>query len=167
MIWYTADQHFGHENMIKYCNRPFMSAAKMDNAMIDRYRKVVSPEDTVYFLGDFSIKGPQYLGYHEYIMKQLPGNKILILGNHDKVNPFTYMELGFLHVHTVLDIGSYVLVHDPAMSVVDDSRLWLCGHVHTVFKMGKRGTVLNVGVDQWGFYPVSEEEVRKEFGLVG
>jgi len=166
-IWFTADQHFGHENIIDYCVRPFRSAAKMDNFIISKYREVVKEEDTVYFIGDLTIKGPQYHGYLEYIMGHLVGRKILILGNHDKFNPFTYMELGFQSVHTILDIGDYILVHDPAIATGLNDRKWLCGHVHTVFKMAKHGTVLNIGVDQWGFYPVSEEEVKMEFGKLG
>lgn len=161
--FYTADQHFGHENMIDYANRPFKRVGQMDHALIAKYREVVKPEDTVYFLGDLTIRGPQYKANLEYIVDQLPGRKLLILGNHDRHDPFTYVEVGFESVHTSLDIGEYILVHDPAIATVMDDRKWLCGHVHTVFKMAKKYTILNVGVDQWAFYPVSEVEVKKMF----
>jgi len=29
-IWFTADTHFGHLNVIKFCNRPFTSAEEDD-----------------------------------------------------------------------------------------------------------------------------------------
>jgi len=157
---------FGHENIIDYCNRPFRSEAKMTNFIIARYREVVKPEDTVYFLGDLTIRGPQYRANLEYVVDQLPGRKILILGNHDKFNPFTYVDVGFESVHTSLDIGDYLLVHDPAIATGHNDRKWLCGHVHTVFKMAKHRTVLNIGVDQWGFFPVNEEDVKMEFAKI-
>ena len=135
----------------------------MENTIITRYREVVKPGDTVYFLGDLTIRGPQYKANLEYTVEQLPGRKILILGNHDKHNPFTYVEAGFESVHTSLDIGEFILVHDPAIATGLNDRKWLCGHVHTVFKMAKKHTVLNVGVDQWEFYPVSEIEVKRMF----
>lgn len=163
--WFTADQHFGHENIIDYCNRPFNRISKMEQTIIANYRKVVQPEDIIYFLGDLSIKGPQHRGHLDYVLEQLPGNKILILGNHDKYDPFVYMDAGFREVHTLLDIGDYILVHDPALATRVDDRYWLCGHVHTVFKMAKNNHCLNIGVDQWGFFPVSDEEIRREFGI--
>ena len=52
-VWFTADTHYGHQNIIFYCNRPFTNAQKMEQVMIARYRDVVKQEDTVYFLGDF------------------------------------------------------------------------------------------------------------------
>ena len=162
-IWFTADQHFGHENIIEYCNRPFPRLGKMEQAIIGNYRKVVAPEDTVYILGDLTIKGPQHRGHLEYILEQLPGNKHLILGNHDKFDPFVYVELGVLTVHTALDIGDYILIHDPVLCHAVNNRKWLCGHVHTLFKMNTHGNVLNVGVDQWCFFPVNIDYVNMMF----
>lgn len=163
MIFFTADSHFGHENIIEYCNRPFRSLGDMENTIISKYRQVVTPEDTVYFLGDLTIKGSQHRAHLDWILEQLPGTKILILGNHDRFNPFIYVDAGFQSVHTALDIGEFILVHDPAACLVDKNRRWLCGHIHTLFKMSKFGNVLNVGVDQWDFFPISLNTVRGEF----
>jgi calcineurin-like phosphoesterase family protein len=136
----------------------------MNKVIISNYIKTVAQEDTCYFLGDMAMVGPANSSYLEGLMKHLPGRKILILGNHDRLNPFTYMDIiGFESVHTILDIGEFILVHDPAIATGLNDRKWLVGHVHTVFKMAKNRTVLNVGVDQWGFFPVSIEEVRREF----
>lgn len=131
--------------------------------MISRYRSVVKEEDTIYFLGDLSIKSPQHRAHLDWILEQLPGTKIFILGNHDKFSPFTYVDAGFQSVHTSLDIGEFILIHDPVACLVVKNRKWLCGHIHGLFKMNRNGNVLNVGVDQWEFFPVSIDEVRKEF----
>ncbi len=45
--WYTSDHHFGHENIIKYCNRPFLHAAAMDLEMFSRWNDVVDDSDEV------------------------------------------------------------------------------------------------------------------------
>ena len=55
-IWVTSDTHFGHANIIKYCNRPFPDPAIMDKAIIDRHNEVVKPEDTVIHIGDFTLR---------------------------------------------------------------------------------------------------------------
>ncbi len=133
----------------------------MNYGIVANYRSVVKEEDSVYFLGDLTIVGPQHRGFIEHLITQLPGKKILILGNHDKFNPFAYVDMGFLSAHTSLLVEEFILVHDPAISIIERDRKWLCGHIHTLFKRKKN--VLNVGVDQWGFFPVSIIEVRKEF----
>ena len=52
MIYFTADTHFGHCNVIRFCDRPFASAEEMDEAMIQNWNERVTGNDTVYILGD-------------------------------------------------------------------------------------------------------------------
>ena len=52
MIYFTADTHFGHYNVIRFCDRPFASAEEMDEAMIQNWNERVTGNDTVYILGD-------------------------------------------------------------------------------------------------------------------
>ena len=58
-IFLTGDQHFGHVSnrggVIKYCNRPFSNIDEMDDALIKTWNTIVSPDDLVYHLGDFTL----------------------------------------------------------------------------------------------------------------
>ena len=78
-IYYVADMHLGHENIIRLCNRPFKNADEMDEVLINNYNSIVTDEDDVYFIGDFSFKGKDPVFY----LKKLKGKKHLIVGNHD------------------------------------------------------------------------------------
>ena len=55
MVYFTGDEHYGHRNVIKYCNRPFQDVDEMDREIIKRHNEVVGDDDTVYHLGDFTI----------------------------------------------------------------------------------------------------------------
>lgn len=170
MEWFTADQHFDHERIIELASRPFKNVKQMNSVIIARYREVVKPDDTVYFIGDVSLRGPENYGYYcRLLNKRLPGRKILILGNHDGLKPFNYVNAGFESVHTSLvikdwDGNEYVLCHDTAASCIDrgfnpsKARIWVCGHVHDHYK--ELGNVINAGVEVRNFYPMSFDEVR-------
>lgn len=82
--FYISDTHLGHSGIIRYDNRPFMSVEEMDETIIQRWNDVISGEDTVYILGDFSwYKEEKTLE----ILNRLIGRKVLIKGNHDRVSP--------------------------------------------------------------------------------
>lgn len=52
MVYFTADTHFGHENIIKFCDRPFASVEEMDETLIANWNGRVRANDTVFILGD-------------------------------------------------------------------------------------------------------------------
>ncbi len=44
-IFFTVDEHHGHANIIKYCNRPFTSVDEMDAEIIQRHNEMVGSKD--------------------------------------------------------------------------------------------------------------------------
>lgn len=77
----TADTHFGHANIIRFCKRPFTSADDMREGLIANWNAVVNPGDLVWHLGDFGMSLPD----NEMLdlFKSLNGRKRLVIGNHD------------------------------------------------------------------------------------
>ena len=153
MIWFISDQHFYHEGIITSCRRPFKNVEEMNRELIGRCNALVKPEDTVYHLGDFAYSAS--LEMFQPIMKELQGQKHLILGNHDKFTAFEYVELGFWMVHTALELKEIdaVLIHDPVASCINRHQLFICGHVHDFFTELKN--VINVGVEVRNYCPTS------------
>ena len=82
-IWFTSDHHFGHGNIIEFCDRSFDSVEQMDDCLIECWNKRVKPNDMVYHLGDFTF-GDEADAKHYF--SRLNGH-IRLLGNiwhHDK-----------------------------------------------------------------------------------
>jgi len=168
MNWFTADPHFGHANIIKYCNRPFASVQEMDQYIIKKWQEVVSPQDHVFHLGDFGLADPQYL---HRILQQLPGRIHYIRGNHDSGAVVRVLEPRCVWIkeiwHGRLKAGgqrvNLTLCHYPmkSWSKSGHGAIQLFGHVHEHYKFGD-GKSLNVGVDHWGFAPVALETIVKE-----
>ena len=78
--FYISDLHIGHENILRFDNRPFADVNEMNNKLIENWNARVRSDDTVYILGDFiwakESEWPSIVG-------SLAGNKVLIRGNHD------------------------------------------------------------------------------------
>jgi calcineurin-like phosphoesterase family protein len=161
MDYFSADFHFGHENIIAYTSRPFKNVKEMNAILIKNFNECVKSGDTIYILGDVSTWYNIEPKDIERLVRKLHGRKILILGNHDKFPVFDYVEMGFESVHTYFyheRLGVH-LIHDPAPACGPKNMLWLCGHVHGLFKETRN--VLNVGVDVWDFKPVSEDIIKE------
>jgi calcineurin-like phosphoesterase family protein len=148
MIWFTSDQHFGHENILKLCNRPFLTIAEMDNALIAIWNNVVSKNDTIYILGDFSWRNGQ-----KYAIK-LNGNKIFLMGDHDK--QITGERLSILKINNIW----FTLCHWPLHSWNKQyyGSIHLHGHIHNN-PIEPKPNRINVGVDVWDFAPVSIDTI--------
>jgi calcineurin-like phosphoesterase family protein len=133
-IWVWSDTHFGHTSIIKNTNRPFSSADHMNEIMLANYLKVVGPKDLVLFGGDIAFEPKNIIQPRLYSM---PGEKILVLGNHD-FSDSTYRKYGGFAV-TVMSFvfrrpsdGTNILVtHVPIHAdLLPENTLNLHGHTH-------------------------------------
>jgi calcineurin-like phosphoesterase family protein len=82
-IYFTSDGHANHENIIKFCKRPFENMQEMNQELIRRWNEQVPKDGIVFHLGDFSWGG--YNAWKDF-REQLNGDIILIKGNHDIKN---------------------------------------------------------------------------------
>lgn len=150
-VFFTADLHLGHANIIKYCNRPFSSVDEMNNVLIVNWNSRIQPQDVVYVLGDFC------WGNEKHYLDALNGNKILIKGDHDKWLPENTQRL----MNIKNDGQSIVLCH-WCMRVWWKSHFnsWhLYGHSHgTLEPIGKSW---DVGVDNNRFFPLEFSDIKE------
>ena len=164
-VFFTSDTHFGHQAIIRHCNRPFTSIEKMDASLINRWNSVVAPEDTVYHLGDFCIRNERPLADYRLALN---GEVHLIRGNHDDGLTEEDAEL-FASVREIMEIDlngtMIVLCHYPMRAWHWNNRgSWhLFGHVHGRLDQAPLGYSLDVGVDSHGFRPWSLKEIEAVF----
>lgn len=113
MIYFTSDLHFGHESVLKFCDRPFANLKEMERALIGRFNRIVKKEDTVYILGDFAYKIPAKEA--DKILQKLNGHKTLLIGNHDRnYDPALFDEICH-YKHTHYNCYQLSLMHYPMM----------------------------------------------------
>lgn len=158
-IWFISDTHFGHKNIIKYCNRPFNNVHEMDEALIRNWNETVGQDDMVYHVGDFAMGSDP-----AKILRRLNGSKILIKGNHDK-RPQTAH--GWSEIHNYLEIyieNQFIVLFHYSMRVWNKSHhgAWmLYGHSHNTLPDDPNSKSIDVGVDCHDYRPISFEDVKR------
>lgn len=180
-IFFTSDTHFGHDNIIKFCDRPFKDIEEMDFKLIENWNKKVPQDGLVFHLGDFA-----WGGYEVWkkVRDQLNGDIILIKGNHDQKNMTATAEQElFKHVTWQMFIQiegrKLWLNHYPFLCYAGVYRepkkliYQAYGHVHS--GPGKKGQDIprlvntypmqyDVGVDNNNYEPISWEELNAAIG---
>ena len=169
-LFFTSDTHFGHSNIIKYTGRPYKNAWEMDEALIENWNRVVQPDDTVYHLGDVGFCSPARL---LSILNRLNGTINLVFGNHDRriwevQSRFAAMnlmdEVRVPDKDATRGVQQIVLCH-YAMRVWN-KRHWgawqLYGHSHGSLPDDPNSKSLDVGVDCWGYTPVSYDQIKQK-----
>lgn len=152
-VWFTSDTHFGHANIIKYCNRPFKSVHHMNKEMTKIWNNTVGENDLVIHLGDVSFNSDQYIS-------RLNGKIFLVKGNHDnnKYNnlfeavvekiPMKIGKFNCYLTHRPIDpTRQYKIGREPDFSILDRYDFIICGHVHDAWRT--KGKNVNVGIDIW------------------
>jgi calcineurin-like phosphoesterase family protein len=159
-VFFIADTHFGHKNIIQYepLHRPFATIEEHDTELIQRWNSVVSPKDIVYHLGDFAF-GKKNIA----VAALLNGRKRLIMGNHDCYPAEEYLKY-FERVFGSIFYKNYILSHIPLHPNHARAMMNIHGHLHS--KMGpvceneNDPIYFNVSVEQIGLKPISLEEIE-------
>lgn len=127
-VFFTADLHFGHENVIQFDNRPFETVEEMDAELIRRWNAKVGKGDLVFVLGDMIWKTRN--SDAETLIRSLNGQIVLIKGNHDR----------FLHNAKAKNALAGVKDYDDICVNLEDGtdrRVVLC-HYYIPFYNGHR-----------------------------
>lgn len=180
-IFFTADLHFGHANVIKFDQRPFQTVEEMDSELISRWNAKVGKGDLVYVLGDFIWKSSSSEAH--VLIKSLNGQIILIKGNHDR----------FLHNASAKNALAGIKDFDDICVTLNDGSKRRCilshyfmpfyighrygaihlhGHSHTteeskdereiIERLKEKGynpKIYNVGCMYWDYEPVTLDEI--------
>jgi len=147
-VWFISDTHFNHLRILEYTKRPYVTLEEMNCKLIAAWQETVGPEDWIFHLGDFAM-GKSELA--EPILKQLPGRKVLVLGNHDKLIKKMQLEHYFEICTDYLEIQvgkqAAVLCHFPIECWNNAAKGWWHLHGHSHGNSRQIGGRLDVGVD--------------------
>ena len=160
--WLWADLHLRDGASVRYHHRPFWCWRTHDRALKRRWRRTVTPTDTIIHVGDLA---PESVGeqYRRKMLETLPGSKINVLGNHDVAGLHAPLTDGWNATHGALVIASappLVITHCP-LRTVPAGTVNIHGHMHR--RRDRRvDPRINVAVDQTGYHPVSASTVIEE-----
>jgi calcineurin-like phosphoesterase family protein len=183
-LWFTADLHLGHGNIIKYCRRPFLDAAgaerarqdprggwkvpadavqRHDESLLEAINERVAADDVLWIVGDFSLAPTEVArGYRERIRCREVN---LVRGNHDLAS-YDPLFSRVIDQGMVKHLGKKIWLNHYPMRTWDKAYhgAWhLYGHVHGRLRDEDAGNprllAMDVGVDACGYRPVSFEEV--------
>jgi len=185
--YYSSDWHLGHARICELCDRPFADTDEMNHAILTNTNRVVPRDGRLILLGDTAMG--KYEETMELLRQIVCEDVVLLPGNHDRfslayrdrvkqdVRADELRALGFTvyddrspseWLHTIGDT-QVVLSHYPytgdsgdrdrysELRPQDEGLPLVHGHVHTRWR--ENGRMLNVGVDQWDFAPVSEDTI--------
>lgn len=157
-IFYTSDTHFFHRNVIRYSNRPFVDEQEMNEEMVRRWNARVSPNDTVYHLGDVSFAN---VTKTKTLLDRLNGTIHLCPGNHDPKQLLSIDRWASVEPYReIREQGKFIVLSHYAHRVWNKSHhgsLMLYGHSHGGLPGNSQS--LDVGVDCWDYQPVTLNEI--------
>lgn len=149
--FFTADEHYNHTNILRYCDRPFSSIAEMNEELISRHNAVVGKNDYIIHAGDFFLGDKNDIAI---IIKSLKGNHIFLKGSHDR-----WLQ-NAEQIWSKVIAGQKIVVSHYCLRTWDASHYnsWhLFGHSHG--KLEPLGKSWDIGVDNNNFYPLSFDEI--------
>lgn len=159
-VFVISDHHFYHDNIIRYCNRPFKNLREMHFVMTNKWNSVVSKNNTVLHLGDFSFGNKRIVSR---LRKHLNGKIYMVKGNHDKHGIAWYNNIGITMIKKPFFIGNFLFSHAPKHDI-GSNIINICGHSHNKIPLlteSGSNKFYNVSVENLDYIPIRIKELLK------
>lgn len=171
MRYFISDLHFNHNNIIKLCNREFKNYTEMNASIIKRWNQKITPNDEVFIIGDLSFGDGEMANT---VLRKLNGEKILIIGNHDRFLRDYKFDKSLLkgfgnYMEIKEDNKNIVMFHYPIIEwngFYRDS-IHLYGHIHNknIEYMDNIKNAYNVGWDVLKEPMTLDEIINRKYGV--
>lgn len=174
-IWLTSDLHLGHDRNFIWGPRGFNSVEEHDETIIKNWNELVSPDDTVYCLGDLMLNDNEG-GCRK--LNQLNGRIYIIYGNHDSANRVqlyanirpNILGLGLAYILKYKGYHFYLSHYPTLCSNYDDDKslrkqvIGLCGHRHVIdpFYDMDKGLIFHCEMDTNNCHPWLLDDIIKK-----
>ena len=159
-VWVWSDLHLGHDNIIRYANRPFRTAEEMDAVLYRNWARTVGDGDLLLFVGDLAMR--KAIGEHTWeTIRSSPGRaKHLVVGNHDLTGSGVVRVDGFDDICSALTVDGdppLAFTHMP-LAEVPQGVVNVHGHTHD--EQPRRSRHINVSVEQIDYRPVALDRIK-------
>lgn len=153
-FWIVSDTHFFHKNIVEY--EPSRKQLEPDHNqfMLKAWQDTVQEHDTIIHLGDIAMGKPEQL---IEIAPNLPGRKLLLMGNHDRRSKKFYRQLGFEVIpEFTIKYGKWNILFshypdDQKEFIKYPNHLNIHGHVHSQTRTEQK--LINVSAEVQNFTP--------------
>jgi len=92
-VFFTADMHLGHRNIIDYCNRPFTRLKDHDRTIIENFNRVMDEDSIIYHVGDFTLGDSRQAENTDYLVLGVSSKAHTISGCSTLVGAKPYTKL--------------------------------------------------------------------------
>ncbi len=189
-VYFTADFHLFHHNVLKFDKRPFNDVHQMHQVIEQRWNETVKPDDIVIYLGDLSFARREDNDYVNNMLKRLNGKIHFIMGNHDKIDDIRkvpnlesiqdYLEVRITHMQHENGIGDkkvetlFCCMHYPIYSwnKKHHGSYHAHGHCHGNLHHGEEASfydgrrVIDVGCMLHDYRPISYNQIIKKLSHI-
>ena len=159
-VWVWSDLHFGHQNIIRYTNRPFADAPAMDRQLYANWATAVDPADVLIFVGDVAMRAAVGEATWSRIRRAPGRTKRLVVGNHDLTGAGALRVDGFDDICSLLYAAGdppLLFTHMPLSKVPEG---WVNVHGHTHAAPVTRSPHINVSVEHIRYRPLALPRIR-------
>ena len=152
--WLRSDPHLGDRVALGASRRPFRDVAHMDRELLARWRAAVPAGGILLWLGDVAHPDAWQDPRFERDLRACPGERLLVLGNHDLELHAELAAAGFERQYAAVMLDTspvLVLTHVP-LSRIPPTAVNVHGHLHAQPAPTERHR--NVSVELTGYAPL-------------